>query len=307
MAEEATLTIAFLGLGRMGEPMATNLLRTLPDLIVWNRSRPALDRLQALGATVAPDARSALRAASIAFLMLANEAAIDDVLERESDAFAANVGGRLIVHMGTTSPAFSRGLEAAITQAGGRYVEAPVSGSRVPAERGALAGMVAGGDEDVETIRALIRPICGQTFACGAAPGALTMKLSVNLFLITMVTGLMEAAQFAAAHSLDLDLFRSIIEAGPMASDVSRVKLDKLVQGDFTAQASVADVRMNSGLVAAAARAANLVTPLLDQADALYGMAEQFGFGADDMIGVIRVLQAASRAKGATDPGETRP
>ncbi len=294
---------SFLGLGNMGEPMAANLLKTVPDLVVWNRSRPALDRLRGHGAIVAPTASNALHGADIVLLMLANEEAIDQVLERSSDAFAANVGGRVIVHMGTTSPRFSRELGIAIQRSGGRYVEAPVSGSRIPAERGVLVGMVAGQDADVAAVRDLIRPMCGTTFACGAVPGALTMKLAVNLFLITMVTGLMEAAQFASSAGLDLALFRAIIDAGPMSSDVSRVKLDKLVRGDFVPQAGLADVLMNSRLVAAAARAADIATPLLDRADRLYDLADGMGFGRLDMIGVIHAIEAETQASGATAAG----
>ncbi|WCM25987.1 NAD(P)-dependent oxidoreductase [Sphingomonas sp. QA11] len=284
--------------------MASNLLTSVPDLIVWNRSQPALDRLAARGATVAPSARDALRSSAVALLMLANEAVIDQVLERSLDMFADNVCGRLIVHMGTTSPAYSRDLGTAILGAGGRYVEAPVSGSRIPAEKGALVGMVAGDGPDVAMVRALVRPICGTTFACGTVPGALTMKLAVNLFLITMVTGLMEAAHFASRSGLDLDLFRAVIDAGPMASDVSRVKIDKLVRDDFTAQASLGDVLMNSQLVAAAARSAGIATPLLDRADGLYAMANAMGFGTLDMIGVIRALEAET---GGSSPCYDKP
>ena len=294
------MTTAFLGLGHMGEPMATNLLTSVPRLTVWNRSQPALDRMEKRGATVAPSSRDALRSSTVALLMLANEAAIDEVLERSSDMFSDNVRKRLIVHMGTTSPAYSRDLGEAIQGAGGRYVEAPVSGSRIPAERGALVGMVAGDGQDVAMVRELVRPVCGTTFACGAVPGALTMKLAVNLFLITMVTGLMEAASFASRAGLDLDLFRAIIDAGPMASDVSRVKIDKLVRDDFTPQASLGDVLMNSRLVAAAARGAGIATPLLDRANGLYAMANEMGFGRLDMIGVIRALEAEMSGSGSS-------
>ncbi len=289
--------IAFLGLGHMGAPMAANLLRSHPDLVIWNRSSPALGNLRDLGATVAPSAREALRGSAIALLMLANEAAMNAVLERGSDEFAANVRDRLIVHMGTTSPSFSRDLAVAIKAAGGRYVEAPVSGSRLPAENGTLVAMVAGEAGDVAEVRDLIQPMCSKTFACGAAPGALTMKLAVNLFLITLVTGLMEAAHFATAAGLDIGLFRSVIDAGPMSSEVSRVKLQKLVSDDFASQASLADVLMNSRLVADAARSYAVATPLLDQANALYATADGMGFGSIDMIGVIKAIEAETSAE----------
>ena len=80
------------------------------------------------------------------------------------------------------------------------------------------------------------------------------MKLAVNLFLITEVAGLVEAFHFAEGNGLDLELFRSVVDAGPMASDVFRLKLGKLVSGDFTVQASISDVFYNNRLIADAAR-----------------------------------------------------
>ena len=106
--------------------------------------------------------------------------------------------------MSTTAPDYSRGLEADIVGAGGRYVEAPVSGSRVPAEQGALVGMLAGDPAAVAEVEPLLRPMCERSFVCGAVPQALRMKLAVNLFLITTVTGLAEAVHSAERHGIDL-------------------------------------------------------------------------------------------------------
>ena len=131
------MSVAFLGLGRMGEPMAANLLRAGVHLVVWNRSAAPADRLVALGANFARSARAALAGCELALLMLANEEAIDEVLGRGRPAFSRNVSGKTIVNMGTVSPAFSESLAAACAEVGGRYVEAPVSGSRIPAEQGA--------------------------------------------------------------------------------------------------------------------------------------------------------------------------
>jgi 3-hydroxyisobutyrate dehydrogenase len=277
---------AFLGLGRMGEPMAANLARAGVGLTVWNRSQPAALRLAAMGASVTESARAALRAEPIAILMLANAEVIDGTLERGSEAFAANVAGRLIIHMGTTAPEYSQALEADIVAAGGRYVECPVSGSRRPAEDAALVAMIAGDADAVEEAEALIGPMCGAAFRCGAVPGALVTKLAVNIFLITMVTGLAEAANFAKRQGVDLGLFRAILDTGPMASAVSRVKLEKLVQADLSPQASIADVLMNSQLITAAARQAKIASPLTDICEALLEKTCALGFERIDMIGV---------------------
>jgi 3-hydroxyisobutyrate dehydrogenase len=136
--------------------------------------------------------------------------------------------------------------------------------------------------------------MCHQAFDCGAAPGALTMKLAVNLFLITMVTGLAEAAHFAERHGLDMRQFQAILDAGPMASQVSRIKLQKLVEGDFAVQASITDVLKNNRLVAEAARRAGLASPLLDLCHALYGETQGLGLGGADMAAVIRAIETRS-------------
>lgn len=285
------MKVGFIGLGVMGAPMATNLARAGAKLVVWNRSPDKCDPLRDLGASVAATPAAVFREAETVIVMLANERAIDDVLLRRRGELGTMVAGRTIVHMGTTSPAYSLELEAAITAAGGRYVEAPVSGSRKPAESGQLIGMLAGDAASVAAVQALLQPLCAETFVCGAVPRALLTKLAVNLFLITMVTGLAEATHFAQRHELDLELFSRIVNAGPMASTVSRMKLAKLIEHDLSTQASITDVAMNARLVADAARAAGAASPLLDVSDALYSEAEAAGLGKLDMIAVVEAIR----------------
>ena len=176
--------------------------------------------------------------------------------------------------------------------AGGTYVEAPVSGSRAPAEAGQLVGMVAGPPSAVEGVVPLLAPVCATTVRCGEVPGATRMKLAVNLFLITQVTGLAEAFHFADSQGLDLEVFRSVLDAGPMASAVSRIKLEKLVTGDLTAQASIRDVHYNSRLVTDAARESGTASPLVDACRELFAEAEGLGHGAEDMAAIVRAIEA---------------
>jgi 3-hydroxyisobutyrate dehydrogenase len=286
--------VGFLGLGVMGAPMALNLARAGIPLAVWNRTPERTDALRAAGATVACSVREVFDRGDPVILMLANAAAMDAVLHRGTEQFARMVRGRTVVHMGTTAPEYSRELERDVRDAGGRYVEAPVSGSRIPAERGDLVGMLAGEPEVVAEVRPLLAPMCRETIECGAVPDALLLKLSINLFLITMVTGLAEAVHFAERHGLDLQRFRTVHDSGPMASAVSRIKADMLVRRDFEVQAAVADVLVNNRLVAAAARSANIATPLLDAAHALFQETVDLGGGPQDMAAVLQAIEARS-------------
>jgi 3-hydroxyisobutyrate dehydrogenase len=282
----------FIGLGIMGQPMALNLARAGTRLIVWNRTGSRCEPLRQAGATVAADPAGVFRRAGTVILMLAGDAATDAVLGRGTARFAAQVAGRTVVHMGTTSAGYSRALEADVRAAGGRYVEAPVSGSRGPAEQGQLVAMLAGDEAAVEQVRPLLAPVCRQAFACGAVPGALLMKLAVNVFLITAVTGLAEAFHFADRHGLDPRCFADVLEAGPMASSVSRSKAAKLLNRDFEAQAAIADVLKNNRLIAEQARASGLASPLLDACHALYSEAAALGHGDADMAAVLYALEA---------------
>ena len=288
--------MGFLGLGLMGGPMAGRLRQAGVPLVVWNRTAARTAPLAAAGAVVAADPSEVFARAPVVLAMLATAEALDATTGRGTPRFARDLAGRTLVHMGTTSPAYSRGLEADVRAAGGRYVEAPVSGSRGPATTGELVAMLAGDPAAVAAVRPLLAPLCRDAVDCGPVPNALVMKLAVNLFLITMVTGLAEAVHFADRHGLDLDRLRAVLDAGPMASTVSRAKVRKLLDGDLSPQAAVADVLTNNRLVAEAARAAGVASPLLDASHALFAEAVAGGHGGADMVAVVRALEARTAA-----------
>ncbi|MEV0199107.1 NAD(P)-dependent oxidoreductase [Nonomuraea sp. NPDC050691] len=291
------MDVGFIGLGVMGQPMALNLARAGTPLVVWNRTASRAEPLRAAGADVASGPGEVFGRARVVILMLADEAAMDAVLGRGTPAFAARVAGRVVVHMGTTSPGYSRDLEKAVQGAGGGYVEAPVSGSREPAEAGRLVAMLGGEPAGVEEVAPLLAPMCREAFTCGPVPGALLTKLAVNLFLITMVTGLTEAYHFADRNGLDRGRFLDILDAGPMASAVSRMKAPKLLARDFAVQAAAVDVLKNNRLIAEAARASGLASPLLDVCHELFGETVELGHGGADMVAVLHAIEARTRAR----------
>jgi 3-hydroxyisobutyrate dehydrogenase len=198
------VTVGFAGLGTMGTPMALRLLRAGSPLVVWNRTPGKAAPLVAAGAEQAADVGDLFRRCDVVLLMLADEPAVDAVLDHGGAGFAGRVRGRTVVHLGTTSPEFSRALAADVEGAGGGYAEAPVSGSRGPAEAGELVGLLAGRPEVVADVAPLLAPMCREVLDCGPVPNGLLMKLAVNVVLITLVTGLAEAVHFARHHDLDV-------------------------------------------------------------------------------------------------------
>ena len=292
--------VGFIGLGIMGQPMAANLQRAGVPLRVWNRSPASAASLADLGAVVEESPEALFAACDVVLLMLADESAVDEVLRRRSGAFAAMVPGRTVVHLGTTSPEFSLALARDVEAAGGDYVEAPVSGSRLPAERGELVALVAGPDGAVDRVVPLLAAMCREVVRCGSVPDGTGTKLAVNLYLCTMVAALAEAFHLARRLDLDLGVFRRALDSGPMASAVSTVKLAKLAARDFDAQAAVRDVHTNTRLIAAAARSVGAASPLLDATRALFRETEDAGLGALDMAAVVIALEGRAAVEGTT-------
>ena len=288
--------IGFVGLGVMGQPMALNLAKAGTKLVVWNRSPAAADPLREAGATVAVSVEEVFERTRIVILMLVNETVLDEVLRRGTPDFAKLVAGHIVVSMGSNPPDYSRGLAADILAAGGRYVEAPVSGSRKPAETAQLVALLGGDADTVAGVRPLLAPMCRETILCGPVGNALLMKLTVNLYLCTMLAGLAEASHFAERNGLDLETFQAAIDSGPMASDLTRVKIPKLVARDFSVQAATADAFNSTKLIVEAARAVGMASPVLDVCRTLYGESVELGNGRLDMVSVVAAIEARTEA-----------
>jgi 3-hydroxyisobutyrate dehydrogenase len=114
----------------------------------------------------------------------------------------------------------------------------------------------------------------------------------VNIHLITLVTGLAESFHFAERQELSMQIVAELLAAGPLTSQVSRMKADKLVARDMSPQAAARDVLYNCRVIMQEARGAAIETPLLDACRQLYEQTQRLGHGADDMIGVVRALRA---------------
>lgn len=284
--------IGFIGLGVMGQPMALNLAASGTPLVVWNRTIERVQPLRAASADVADSVDALFRRSSTVLMMLVNPAVTDAVLGRGTDEFAARVAGHLIISTGSTPPEYSRSLAEDIRSAGGRFVEAPVSGSRKPAEAGELIALLGGDPLDVAEAEPLLAPMCRKIIHCGPVGHGLLMKLAINHYLVISIAGLAEAVHFGERHGLDLAVLTDALNSGQLASGITHAKLPKLVDREFSVQAATEDGLANVRLVAGAARQLGLSTPLLDLSGALYEEAVRLGNARIDMSSVIDAFAA---------------
>jgi 3-hydroxyisobutyrate dehydrogenase len=285
------MRLGFAGLGLMGLPMASNLLRAGLELRAYNRSSAAREALEELGGHTFEQPATLFEVSDCVFLMLANDGATDAVLGRSTPDFPARVAGKLIVNMGTHAPAWSKRLEEEVRKAGGRFVEAPVSGSRQPAEAGELVVMLAGEADAIQSVRHLMKPMCREVVVTGAVPSAMACKMAVNLYLIASVAALAEALSLARELGVKDEIFGRVIGSGPLGSEVARAKLLKMMSRDFAPQAAIRDVRKNAALVSGAAAATGIDAGLLDLARRRFDAAADLGNADLDMAAVITASQ----------------
>lgn len=270
----------------MGVPMARNLSRKFP-VTVWNRTAAKYQMLKGAGVSIGETPAKVVQQSDITFMMLFNGSAIESILDED---FKRAINGKTLVNTSSVSVEFSKSLAEQIAQAGGDFIEMPVSGSKVPAEQGQLVGMMAGDPKVAERIRPFVEPITCAAVYCGPIGSGLKTKYAVNLFLVTLTVGLAESMNLARAQGLDLAAFAQVLESCPMASAYSKIKVQKMLNQDWSAQATIKDCYNSTQLIQSAAASANIQSPFLHLCDALYGEAKERGLGEEDMIAVAKLI-----------------
>ncbi|MEQ1735260.1 MAG: NAD(P)-dependent oxidoreductase, partial [Rhodoglobus sp.] len=211
--------IGFLGLGSMGSAMAGRLIASGHDIVVWNRSREAVDVLVAAGATPAASAAEAL-AAPVSISMFANDAAAEAVLVADA---LAGAPGRIHINMASISPAAADRLGEVHRAAGIAYVAAPVLGRPPVAAAGALNIIVAGPVAAVESVSTVLGALSSRVWQFGAEPRrANATKIAVNFTILHALQALAEGVTLVEAHDIDasdfVDLLSGTLFAGVVYS-----------------------------------------------------------------------------------------
>lgn len=289
------MRIAFFGTGIMGAPMVRNLLANGHPVAVYNRNRDKAEPLAAEGASVVGDPAEAVRAnggAEALICMLTGPEAVDAVLFGEQGAAAELKPGMIVVNMSTVTPAYNRELAARVAELGARFVEAPVAGSKQPAEDGTLVILAGGAAEDVAALMPAFTALGRKTLHCGAVSTATTAKLAGNMLLGTMIAGLGETLAFGEAGGLDRRMLLKVILAGPMGCALFQMKEEMLASGQFPAQFPARHMAKDLGFASITAEELGARRACLETALGLYREAIERGFGDEDFSAVSKVFGA---------------
>jgi 3-hydroxyisobutyrate dehydrogenase len=251
--------IGFVGVGRMGTPIARNLMRAGARLAVCDLDAARVAALVAEGAEAAPDPAAAARAAEIVFSMVPDDAALLAVAAGLAPALR---DGHVSIDMSTVSPGASAHVAETLAGTGAAYLRCPVSGSTATAEAAALAVFCSGPSDALERCMPALRTIGSRVTHVGAAEEARVLKLLVNMIVGAMPALLGEALGFGARHGLDRATMVDALGQSVVGSPLLAYKAEAVKRRDWTPMASVDLVAKDLDLALDAARAGHVPLPL---------------------------------------------
>ena len=287
MAENAK--VALLGTGIMGAAMARNLLGAGMEVRAWNRSAEKAGPLAEEGATVVEDPAHAAQGADFLLTMLADADVIEDVVG--GGVLAALAQGAVWLQMSTVGEGGNERLARLAAEGGVAYVDAPVLGTKAPAEQGQLVVLASGPEEVRERCEPVFGAVGGKTVWLGGAGEGSRLKLVVNNWIVGLLGVLAETIAFARATGVDPQKFLETIEGGPLGLPYAQMKGAMMIKEDFPTSFSAKLARKDARLVLEAAEAAGLDLVVAPAVAARFDEAIGAGHGEKDMAAVYEVAK----------------
>ncbi|HVX63613.1 MAG TPA: NAD(P)-dependent oxidoreductase [Pirellulales bacterium] len=294
-------SIAFIGLGAMGRPMARNLLRAGHALTFCSRRAEVVREFEAAGARHATTPAEAARASDFVITIVTADKEVEEVTLGPNGVLEAAAPGKLLIEMSTIAPATARRLGERLRQAGMSMLDAPVSGGPGGAEAASLAIMAGGEAGDFERCRPVFEALGKHLFHVGPLGAGQTIKLVNQLIGGGIMTLIGEGFALARAAGADLETMVDVVRVSSGNSTLFEARARNYLLADQFAPGFATEL-MHKDLRLAIQLADSLQVPLPVSAAAfqLYTMALNEGRGADDFASVAKVIE---RAAGLAEDG----
>lgn len=284
--------IGFIGLGTMGAPMASNLLKAGYPVTVFNRTASKAAPLTEQGASVAPSPKETAVWADVVITMVSNDESIAEVYEGENGVLAGIRPGTTVIDCSTISPALVKRLAAQIAELGGTFLDAPVTGSSPAAIDGTLVFMVGGSAETLAQVMDLFDTMGKKVLHMGDNGSGAVAKLAHNTIVGINNLALAEGFAIAAKSGLPADRFLELVQLGSAGSKAAELKGRKIIEHDFTNQFSLALMLKDLKLASALTDGSGIPAPMLSLAKSLFQSGQTQGFGEEDLSSVVKLYEA---------------
>lgn len=272
----STVRVSVLGTGTMGAGMARSIAAAGHETRVWNRTRERAEPLADV-ATVCTDPQEAVTGADVVVTMLHDAASVEQVVS------GLELGGAVWLQTATVGVAGEAALRGLATRLGAAYLDAPVLGTRGPAEDGALVVLASGDEELRPRVDPVLEAIGRRTVWCGAAGAGSRLKLAANAWVPTTVEGVAESLALTRELGLDPALFLEAVDGSAVASPYVGLKGRAMLDGDLEPSFALSCAMKDAALIMEAARDAGLELGLLPGVLAHLERAVEAGHGDKDM------------------------
>jgi 2-hydroxy-3-oxopropionate reductase len=287
-------TIAFIGLGIMGAPMAAHLVDAGFDVVGVNRSPAPVERLVRHGGRGAASTGEAVQDADMVAVMVPDSPDVQEVLAGPGGVFDNAKPGTLVVDFSSIRPDVTAELAKQARERGLRILDAPVSGGEAGAKNAALSIMVGGERADFEAAKPVFDAVGKTVVLVGPNGAGQTVKAANQLIVATNIEALAEAVVFLQAYGVDLAAALEVLGGGLAGSAVLKQKKQNMLDQRFEPGFRIALHHKDMGIVTSAAREAGVVLPVGAVVAQLMASANAVGEGGLDHSGLLRGVQRLS-------------
>jgi 3-hydroxyisobutyrate dehydrogenase len=281
------MRVSFLGTGIMGAPMARNIAKAGHDVTVWNRTVEKARPLADDGLHVAEDPAAAVTDADVVVTMLTDGAAVEDVMREAAPAVAE---GAVWWQASTVGIAATERLIALAAEQGLAFVDAPVLGTKGPAEQGQLVVLASGDDDALDRLAPLFDAVGSKTIRLGAAGAGTRFKLVMNHWVLAVTDAIAETLAFARGLDLDPALFLDAIEGGSLDIGYAHLKGPGMIKGELPVAFPLKHALKDADLILEAGDRHDLQLALAGVVRDRFAKAADAGHGDDDMGMVAAAL-----------------
>ncbi|MGH3759229.1 NAD(P)-dependent oxidoreductase [Actinophytocola sp.] len=286
-----TTSVTVLGTGIMGAGMARNLVRAGFEVTVWNRTADRARPLAGDGATVADDVTAAVDGADIVLTMLFDAAAVTGVMEAALPRLRPDA---LWVQSSTVGIEATERLAGLAARHRIGFVDAPVLGTRQPAEQGKLTVLAAGAEALRERVTPVLDAVGARTVWVGQRPGdGHRLKLVANAWVLSITTATAQSIALAERLGLDPRQFLDVLSGGPTDSAYAQVKGANMITGELAPAFALDGAVKDAGLILDAIRVVGVDDRLMQAVLAQLRAAAESGHAGEDMAAVIHTARSA--------------